>query len=105
MNPIVDAETLALLESNLPPNTAMPRWPAPDGKTKLSAGWLIERAGFAKGHGAGRAGISTKHALALVNRGDATTHDLLALAEEIQDGVRARLGIDLVPEPVIVGID
>ena len=105
MNPIVDAETLALLESNLPAGTAMPRWAADDGKTKLSAGWLIERAGFAKGHGAGRAGISTKHALALVNRGDATTHDLLALAQEIQDGVRARLGIDLVPEPVIVGID
>jgi UDP-N-acetylmuramate dehydrogenase len=105
MNPIVDAETLALLESNLPPGTPMPKWPAPAGKTKLSAGWLIERAGFAKGHGAGRAGISSKHALALVNRGDATTHDLLALAGEIQDGVRARLGIDLVPEPVIVGID
>ncbi|MEO7097408.1 MAG: UDP-N-acetylmuramate dehydrogenase [Polyangiales bacterium] len=105
MNPLVDAETLALLESNLPAGTALPKWPAADGKTKLSAGWLIERAGFAKGHGAGNAGISTKHALALVNRGNATTRELLALAEEIQDGVRARLGIDLVPEPVIVGID
>lgn len=105
VNPLVDAETLALLESNLPAGTAMPRWAAPGGKTKLSAGWLIERAGFAKGHGTGRAGISTKHALALVNRGDATTRELIALAEEIQDGVRARLGIDLVPEPVIVGVD
>ncbi len=105
MNPIVDAEALALLEGKLPAGTAMPKFPQPDGRSKLSAGWLIERAGFTKGHGTGAAGISSKHALALVNRGEATTRDLLALAEEIQDAVRARLGIDLVPEPVIVGID
>lgn len=104
-NPIVDAETLARLEANLPPGTALPKWPAADGRTKLSAGWLIERAGFTKGFGTGRAGISSKHALALVNRGEATTAELLAFAAQIQDGVRARLGIDLVPEPVIVGVD
>ena len=103
MNPIVDADTLAQLEARLP-NVAFPRWPAGD-KTKLSAGWLIERAGFSKGHSRGRVRISTKHALALVNAGGATATELLALAREIQDGVRDRLGIDLHPEPIIVGHD
>ena len=103
MNPIVDAATVAQLEARLP-NVAFPRWPAGD-KTKLSAGWLIERAGFTKGHIKGRAGISRKHALALVNCGGASATELLALAREIQDGVRARLGIELHPEPIIVGRD
>ncbi|HUJ62715.1 MAG TPA: UDP-N-acetylmuramate dehydrogenase [Kofleriaceae bacterium] len=80
-----------------------PSWPQPDGRVKLSAAWLIERAGFAKGHARGRAAISRKHALALVNRGGATAAELLALAREIQDGVRDRFGIELSPEPVIVG--
>lgn len=104
-NPLVDAATLARVTRALPPGTAIPQWPAADGLTKLSAGWLIERAGFAKGHGAGRAGISSKHALALVNRGGATTRELLALAAQIQAGVHEALGVELVPEPVIVGID
>lgn len=103
MNPIVDAATLAALEARLPADVKMPRFAAPDGKTKLAAGWLIERAGFTKGYLRGRVGISSKHALALVNRGGATTKELLALAREIQDGVSERLGIDLQPEPVIVG--
>jgi UDP-N-acetylmuramate dehydrogenase len=82
-----------------------PSWPAPDGHTKLAAGWLIERAGFAKGYspGRGRVGISHKHALALVNRGGGTATELLDLAREIQDGVLERLGIALHPEPIIVG--
>jgi UDP-N-acetylmuramate dehydrogenase len=103
MNPIVDRETVAALEARLP-NVNFPRWPAGD-RTKLSAGWLIERAGFTKGHVKGRVGISTKHALALVNRGGASAGELLALAKEIQEGVRSRLGIELHPEPVIVGVD
>ena len=102
MNPIVDAATVAALEAKLPAGTNIPKWPAADGKTKLSAGWLIERAGFAKGTSRGTVGISSKHALALVNRGGATATELFALAREIQDGVQARLGIDLHPEPVIV---
>lgn len=102
MNPIVDAATVAALEARV--GTAFPRWPAGD-RTKLSAGWLIERAGFTKGYAKGRAGISTKHALALVNRGGASAGELLALAHEIQEGVRSRLGIDLHPEPIIVGVD
>lgn len=102
MNPIVDAATVAALETKLPEGTQIPRWPAPDGKTKLSAGWLIERAGFVKGTVRGNVGVSSKHALALVNRGGASTSELLALAREIQDGVRDRLGVEIHPEPVIV---
>ncbi len=68
----------------------------------MSAAWLIERAGYAKGYTVGRVGISRKHALALVNRGGATTAELLALATEITAGVQAKLGVALVPEPVIV---
>ncbi|MBA3454436.1 MAG: UDP-N-acetylmuramate dehydrogenase [Deltaproteobacteria bacterium] len=105
MNPIVDAPMLAAIEARVPAGVTMPTFPAPAGHTKLSAGWLIERAGFVKGTTRGRVGISSKHALALINRGGATTTELLALAREIQDGVRARFGVDLVPEPVIVGAD
>ncbi|MGA8246157.1 MAG: UDP-N-acetylenolpyruvoylglucosamine reductase, partial [Nocardioides sp.] len=72
---------------------------------KTSAAWLIERAGFGKGYGDGRARLSTKHALAITNRGGATTTDLLALARELRDGVEARFGIRLVNEPVLVGCE
>ncbi len=103
MNPIVDALALTAIEARVPAGTTMPRFAAADGATKLSAGWLIEQAGFAKGYTVGRVGISRKHALALVNRGGATTAELLGLARAIQDGVHARFGVTLVPEPVIVG--
>ncbi len=82
-----------------------PAWPAADGLVKTSAAWLIEHAGFAKGHGDGRAQVSTKHTLALTNRGDATTDDLLRLAREVRDGVEAAYGIRLVNEPVLVGCE
>ena len=81
-----------------------PRWPESDGRVKISAAWLIEQAGFARGYGAGPARVSTKHTLALTNRGGATTEDLLALAREIRDGVRDRFGVTLVNEPVLVGV-
>ena len=81
-----------------------PAYPQPDGRVKTSAAWLIERAGFGKGYGAGGAvSLSTKHTLALTNRGGATTDELLALAREVRDGVRAAYGIELVNEPVLVG--
>lgn len=82
----------------------MPHYPAPDG-VKLAAGWLVEAAGFTKGYpGAGApARLSTKHALAVTNRGVATSADVLALARRVRDGVRDRFGITLVPEPVLVG--
>lgn len=99
-NPIVDGAALAALDTQF--GAAMPRWPQPDGMTKLSAAWLIERAGFTKGYTRSTVGISRKHALALVNRGGATAADLLALAREIQAAVRDKLGVQLEPEPVIV---
>jgi UDP-N-acetylmuramate dehydrogenase len=81
-----------------------PAWPQADG-VKTSAAWLIEQAGFHKGYGAGRVHLSTKHTLALTNRGDGTTSELLALAREIRDGVEARFGIRLVNEPVLVNCE
>ena len=82
-----------------------PHYPAGDGRVKLSAAWLIERAGFGKGHDGpgGRVGLSSKHTLALVNR-DGSTADLLELAREIRDGVRAAFEVRLQPEPVLVGV-
>jgi len=94
-NPVVAAEAL--------PDGA-PAWPQAGG-VKTSAAWLIERAGFHKGYGNDRLSLSTKHTLALTNRGDATTADLLALAREIRDGVESRFGIRLVNEPVLVGCE
>jgi UDP-N-acetylmuramate dehydrogenase len=80
-----------------------PSWPQPDGRVKVPAAWLIEQAGFRKGYGAGAVGLSTKHTLALTNRGGATTEELLALARELREGVEATHGIRLVNEPVLVG--
>lgn len=79
-----------------------PAWPNPDGTVKTSAAWLIEHAGFAKGYGRDGVAISTKHTLALTNRGNGSTAALLDLAREIRDGVRDRFGVTLVPEPVLV---
>ncbi|ANP56288.1 UDP-N-acetylmuramate dehydrogenase [Streptomyces griseochromogenes] len=82
-----------------------PAYPAGEGHTKTSAAWLIDKAGFTKGYGTGPARISTKHTLALTNRGEATTEDLLALAREVVAGVRGAFGITLVNEPVTVGVN
>ena len=83
----------------------VPHYPAPDG-VKLAAGALVERAGFGKGYPddeTARVRLSTKHALALTNRGGATTEDVIALARTIRDGVRDVFGITLEPEPVLLG--
>ena len=69
----------------------------------MSAAWLIERAGFGKGAFDGPVGISSKHSLALVNRGGGTTADLRRVAAAVREGVRDRFGVELVPEPVFVG--
>jgi UDP-N-acetylmuramate dehydrogenase len=82
----------------------VPNYPAPDG-VKLAAGWLVERAGFGKGYpgDASPARLSTKHALAVTNRGRATTADVIALARAVRDGVRTVFGIELTPEPILIG--
>ncbi len=95
-NPLLTPDEAATLPASAP------RWPQPDGRVKTSAAWLIEQAGFGRGYGTGRARISTKHPLALTNRGGATSAELLELAREVRDGVRARSGILLVNEPVLV---
>lgn len=89
VNPLVDVVPEAAREC--------PQW-VTDGRTKLSAAWLIERAGFPRGYGNERVRLSTKHTLALTNRGGASTADLLALAAEIRAGVENRFGIRLRPE-------
>jgi UDP-N-acetylmuramate dehydrogenase len=96
-NPLLAAEVAAALPA------AAPRWPAEGDRVKTSAAWLIEQAGFGKGYGQpGPAALSTKHTLALTNRGGAKAEDVLALAREVRDGVRAAFGVELVPEPELV---
>ncbi len=96
-NPQLTAEQAARLDP------AAPRWPGDGALVKTSAAWLIEHAGFGKGHFAGPVGISSKHTLALVHRGGGTSGELLAVAQQVRDGVRAAFGVELVPEPVLVG--
>ncbi|AYW78256.1 UDP-N-acetylmuramate dehydrogenase [Propionibacterium acidifaciens F0233] len=97
-NPILSAEQAARLPADAP------RFVQPDGRVKSSAAWLIDHAGFHKGFGDGPARLSTKHTLALTNRGGATAADVVALARTIRDGVRAAYGVSLVPEPNLVGV-
>lgn len=103
-NPIISEDQFSALESVLP-NERIPRYPATPGKVKTAAAWLIERAGFSKGYSIGAAGLSTKHTLALVNKGGATAEDVLRLAGQIRDRVQDRFGIKLALEPVLVGFD
>jgi UDP-N-acetylmuramate dehydrogenase len=101
-NPVLDAAGFAALQRRC--EDAPPGWPEPDGRMKTSAAWLIEHAGFHRGYGDHEGiAISSKHTLALTNRGAGTTADLLALAREIAAGVRDAFGVELVPEPVLVG--
>jgi UDP-N-acetylmuramate dehydrogenase len=108
-NPVLSpAELTAFLErvrERLGPEATPPTYPAADGHAKASAAWLIDQAGFGKGYGSGPARLSGKHTLALTNRGQATTEDLLALAREVRGGVAAAFGVTLVNEPVLVGVE
>jgi UDP-N-acetylmuramate dehydrogenase len=80
-----------------------PRWPEAHGRVKTSAAWLIDQAGFTKGHGLpGPAALSTKHTLAVTNRGRATAADVIALARQVRDGVAEAFGVRLVNEPILV---
>jgi UDP-N-acetylmuramate dehydrogenase len=106
-NPIVPADVADKL-----PESA-PRYPAgQDGLVKLSAAWLIDQAGFGKGFGleddgvaGGRASLSTKHTLAITNRGSASAADMVAVAREVRAGVEHRFGIRLHPEPLLIGLE
>lgn len=109
VNPVLDGAALAAVEAaaraRCGAGTRVPRFPAGDGLVKVPAAWLIEQAGFGRGYqGGDGARISTKHTLALVNPGSATTAGLMALAREIRDGVRSAFGVSLAPEPVLVGV-
>jgi UDP-N-acetylmuramate dehydrogenase len=96
-NPVLDPAAAGALPDDAP------RYPQPDGRVKTSAAWLIEHAGFGRGWGDGPARVSTKHTLALTNRGAARSADVLALARAVRDGVEQTFGITLEPEPVLVG--
>jgi UDP-N-acetylmuramate dehydrogenase len=97
-NPVLEAAAAAALPADAP------RYPAPGGLVKTSAAWLIEHSGAGRGHSLGTpAAVSSKHTLAITNRGGATAADVLALAGDIRDRVRAAYGIVLEPEPTLVG--
>lgn len=108
-NPIISAEAFVRIEEAarahgvIKVGEHVPRYHAPGDQVKVSAAWLIERAGFHKGYECGRVGLSSKHTLAIVNRGGATAREVIGLMREIQARVEERFGVALVPEPVFVG--
>jgi len=103
-NPVLSAEQFKdLAERAASKGLEIPSYPALDARRKVSAAWLVEHSGFSKGYTVGAAGISHKHALALINRGDAKARDIVGLKDEIQHGVQEAWGILLEPEPVFVG--
>ncbi|HZR27725.1 MAG TPA: UDP-N-acetylmuramate dehydrogenase [Terriglobales bacterium] len=103
-NPIVTSEQYdEVCRQSAAHGERVPQFPASDGNVKISAAWLVEHAGFNKGFVRGAVGISSKHALAIVNRGGARAADIVALKNEIQQRVRENFGIELQPEPVFVG--
>ena len=107
-NPVLDPDDFERLErrvrERLGDDARPPAFPEPDGRVKTSAAWLVEQAGFARGYGSpSPIALSSKHTLAITNRGGGTAGQLLALAREIADGVQREFGVALVPEPVLVG--
>jgi UDP-N-acetylmuramate dehydrogenase len=103
-NPILSADQYqALTLRAAAKNLQIPSYPALDAQKKVSAAWLVEHSGFSRGYGIGPVGISNKHALAIVNRGNATAADIVAFKEDIQQRVEEIWGILLEPEPVFVG--
>jgi UDP-N-acetylmuramate dehydrogenase len=102
VNPLLDHSALLEVE-RLVGNGSMPRYPQPDGRTKLSAAWLIEQAGFRRGTRDGAVGLSQHHALALVCQAGATARSVVHFARRIRDAVRERAGVLLRPEPAFWG--
>jgi UDP-N-acetylmuramate dehydrogenase len=103
-NPVVPASVVDSLARDLGVDKqSIPAYPAPQGEVKLSAAWLIERAGFAKGYALGKAGISSRHTLALINRGGASASEVTALRDQVIAAVASRFAVRLEPEPVWLG--
>jgi UDP-N-acetylmuramate dehydrogenase len=102
VNPVVDDATWKGVERRLG-NGATPAYPQPDGRIKLAAGWLVEKAGFGRGTRDGKVGVSTKHALALVCHEGATAVALVRFARRIREAVRECSGVELTPEPIFWG--
>jgi len=100
-NPVISAAEFDRIRNIA--ETDVPNFPQDDGRIKVPAAWLIENSGFYKGYELGKAGISTNHTLAIVNRGEATAQEIVELKDRIQDSVWARFEIELVPEPIFVG--
>ena len=108
INPLLSEAQMTALDAaiaaQLPPGEHIPRFSALGGGFKVPAAWLIEHSGFARGHGDGPVGLSGNHSLAIINRGGATARNVLVLARRIRDGVFARFGVTLLPEPILVGV-
>lgn len=102
-NPVLDAAEYERVAASA--GGTLPSYPAPGGRSKIPAAWLVENAGFHKGHARGHVGLSRKHALAIVNRGGATAAEVVALQDEIRRAVEEKFGVALVPEPVFVGFE
>jgi UDP-N-acetylmuramate dehydrogenase len=102
LNPVVDATEAGAVAARAG-DPSMPRWPQTDGRVKLSAAWLIEHAGFARGERAGPVGLSTRHTLAIVAHDGARARDVLTFARRLQGAVETRFGVRLTPEPVFWG--
>lgn len=106
VNPTIERTALSVVETRAAvaaPGETMPRFDAPDDRVKIPAAWLIERSGLSKGTHRGSVGLSTKHCLAIVNRGGATAADIVTFAAEIRDRVRDTFGVTLTPEPRTLG--
>lgn len=101
MNPILSEAEAAAVQARV--DAPLPSHPAGPGRVKLSAAWLLEQAGFGRGWGEGRVGLSERHCLAVINRGGATTAELVAVAAQLRAGVAQRFGVQLRPEPVPLG--
>jgi UDP-N-acetylmuramate dehydrogenase len=104
-NPLLSSQQHADLERRAADkNLALPAYPALEKNKKVSAAWLVEHSGFSRGYGFGRVGLSSKHTLAIINRGGATAADVFALQNQIRQRVEEIWGVSLEPEPALVGV-
>jgi UDP-N-acetylmuramate dehydrogenase len=103
VNPVITLAQFGRLQERTGFDPAMPRWPEPDGRMKLSAAWLIQHAGFGRGHREGPVGLSSRHTLAIVCHAGARAGDVVAFARRVRSRVEERFGVRLQPEPVLWG--